>query len=75
MSTEKYYYFWVMKIKAWIYFILIISGILILSTGKQFMPEEYALSLGFILLMFGLYKVSVSWNQGTKNEEQDENRD
>ena len=64
-----------MKIKAWIYFILIITGIIILSTGKQFMPEEYALSLGFILLMFGLYKVSVSWNRRTEDEDQGENQD
>ena len=59
-----------MKIKAWIYFVLVITGVIILSTGEQFMPEEYALSLGFILLMFGLYKVSVSWNRGKEDEEQ-----
>ena len=71
MRTEKYYYFWVMKIKAWIYFICIIAGIIMISTAGQVIPMEYAYSFGIILLMYGLYKVSVSWKP--KNTEGDEN--
>ena len=42
-----------------------------ISTAGQVIPMEYAYSLGIILLMFGLYKVSVSWKP--KNMGDDEN--
>ena len=40
-----------------------------ISTAGQVIPREYAFSLGIILLMFGLYKMSVSWKP--KNNEED----
>ena len=60
-----------MKIKAWIYFICIIAGIIMISTAGNVIPKEYAYSVGIILLMFGLYMVSVSWKP--KKMEEDEN--
>jgi hypothetical protein len=47
-----------MKIKAGIYFLLIIAGVTALVAGEKFVQKEYAMSIGFILLMLGLYKTS-----------------
>lgn len=68
-GTEKYYYFWVMKIKPGIYFILVLMGILAIVGGEKFMGREYAQSIGFILLMLGLYKISTSWGRPDKEDE------
>tara|TARA_R110000868_G_scaffold403147_1_gene680067 strand:+ start:11063 stop:11245 length:183 start_codon:yes stop_codon:yes gene_type:complete len=50
-----------MKIKQFIYFILIILGALIMGFGSSYFEKEYALAVGIIFLMFGVYKVSTSW--------------
>ncbi len=59
-----------MKTKGGIYFIPIILGIVIMTFGEKYILREYALSLGFILLMFGLYKVSRSWRKNDSAEEE-----
>ena len=61
-----------MKIKAWIYFLLLIGGVLFIAVGEQWMQKEYALILGFVLLMFALYKISVSWKRGSDVEENEQ---
>ena len=70
-DTEKYYYFWVMKIKGGIYFVLIIAGLITMFFGDQMMRKEYALAIGIVLLMFGLYKVSRSWQRDQSDDLQD----
>lgn len=47
-----------MKIKQIIYFILIVAGATIMAFGDSFVVKEYALAIGIILLMFGIYKTS-----------------
>lgn len=61
-----------MKIKPFIYLLLVIAGALLMGLGERIMRQEYALCLGIVLIMFGLYKTSVSWGTkeaGTKKEE------
>ncbi len=53
-----------MKIKPFIYLLLILAGALLLGWGDRLMQQEYALCLGIVLIMFGLYKTSVSWGSG-----------
>ena len=42
-----------------------------ISTADQIIPKEYAMSIGIIFLMFGLYKLSVSWKPKEKDEDVD----
>lgn len=56
-----------MKIKQLIYFALIAIGASIMAFGKLYIVEEYALAIGIVFLMFGIYKMSTSW----KNTEED----
>ncbi len=67
-DTEKYYYFWVMKTKGWINLLLVVIGITIMIWGEHFILREYALSVGFILLMLGLYRISKSWRAEDPND-------
>jgi len=67
--TEKYYYFWVMKIKAWIYFMLVLLGIAAIAGGEMLLRREYAQGIGFILLMLGLYKISRLWTPPDNGDE------
>jgi len=50
-----------MKIKQIIYFILIAAGAVIMAFADSFAVKEYALAIGIVLLMFGVYKTSVLW--------------
>jgi disulfide bond formation protein DsbB len=50
-----------MKTKRTIYFVLIPIGAAVMAIGESFIRKEYALALGIIILMFGIYKSSVSW--------------
>lgn len=50
-----------MKIKQIIYFLLIVSGAIIMAFSDSFKIKEYGLVIGIILLMFGIYKMSTSW--------------
>lgn len=64
-----------MKTKRIIYFLLIITGALIMGVGESYMQKEYALSIGIVLLMFGIYKSTQIWsngNDGETNEEKDQ---
>ncbi len=61
-----------MKTKQIIYFLLIIFGAILMGFGNAFIRKEYALALGIIILMFGVYKTSTSWKnleEETKEEE------
>lgn len=51
-----------MKTKHTIYFLLILTGALLMASGDFLLRREYSFSLGIILLMFGVYKASQSWN-------------
>ncbi|MCM4171310.1 hypothetical protein DHD32_07445 [Arenibacter sp. TNZ] len=51
-----------MKTKRTFYLVLIIVGAAIAGLGDNVMEEEYALSLGIVLLMFGLYKTTQLWS-------------
>ena len=42
--------------------VLIIVGAAIAGLGDRIMHEEYALSIGIVLLMFGLYKTTQLWS-------------
>ena len=43
---------------------------MIIALGEKFILKEYALSIGFILLMFGLYKISRSWQKSDPTNEE-----
>lgn len=58
-----------MKTNQTIYFLLILLGAIIMGFGSEWMQKEYALSLGIVLLMFGVYKSSQSWRGRDKEEE------
>ncbi|MBU2906056.1 MULTISPECIES: hypothetical protein [Arenibacter] len=51
-----------MKTKRTFYLVLIIVGAAIAGLGDRIMHEEYALSIGIVLLMFGLYKTTQLWS-------------
>ena len=55
-----------MKTNRIIYFLLIIAGAIIMATGDQLLKKEHAMSIGIILLMYGIYKSSKVW---TKTDE------
>ncbi|WP_047419676.1 hypothetical protein [Cellulophaga sp. Hel_I_12] len=50
-----------MKTKQIIYLLFIITGALLMGFGPVYVEKEYALALGIIILMFGVYKASTSW--------------
>ena len=67
---EKYYYFWAMKTKRPINYVLIIAGAGCLFLSASFPFKEIGLAVGFALLMAGLY--GLSRNGGTtKTEDED----
>tara|TARA_R110002073_G_scaffold63589_1_gene159279 strand:+ start:4170 stop:4367 length:198 start_codon:yes stop_codon:yes gene_type:complete len=51
-----------MKTKRTFYLVLILAGALIAGMGDHIMQGEYALSIGIVLLMFGLYKTTQLWS-------------
>ena len=61
-----------MKTKRIIYFLLIITGALIMGAGESYMQKEYALSIGIVLLMFGIYKSTQIWSNGNDGETTEE---
>ncbi len=64
-----------MKTKRIIYFLCIVAGAIVLGISQFVVQEEYYLSVGFILLMFGIYNTSKVWSigAGNNNQEQDNN--
>ncbi|GGW31305.1 hypothetical protein GCM10007383_15770 [Arenibacter certesii] len=47
---------------------MIAIGGLIAGFGNRFMGEEFALMVGFVLLMFGLYKSTQLWSSSQLDE-------
>ncbi|MEJ1223397.1 hypothetical protein [Sediminicola sp. 1XM1-17] len=62
-----------MKTKRIIYFLLIISGAVIMGAGENYMEKEYALCIGIVLLMFGIYKSTQIWSDGGEGKTTGEN--
>lgn len=58
-----------MKTKHTFYFLLILTGALLMASEDMIMRKEYAFSLGIILLMYGVYATSRSWNRSTGEED------
>ncbi|PCJ98307.1 MAG: hypothetical protein COA50_02025 [Flavobacteriaceae bacterium] len=61
-----------MKTKRIIYFILIVIGALVMGFGKHFVQKEYALAVGIVLLMLGIYNTTQLWSGEINNKESDE---
>ena len=61
-----------MKTKRTIYFLLIVLGAIIIGAGESYFPKEYVLSVGLVLMMFGLYKSTQVWIND-KDQREDEN--
>lgn len=61
-----------MKTKRTFYLVLIIVGAAIAGLGDNVMEEEYALSLGIVLLMFGLYKTTQLWSSDKFGSEEND---
>lgn len=59
-----------MKTNQAIYLILLLLGLLIVTLGDQFIQKEFAWSIGFVLMMFSIYKISVSWRTERDKEEE-----
>ncbi|MDC6352131.1 hypothetical protein PP178_11255 [Zeaxanthinibacter sp. PT1] len=57
-----------MKIKGIINFLLIAGGASLLASGDTLVKNEYAMSLGIIILMFGVYRTSRGWNSERSEE-------
>jgi hypothetical protein len=51
---------------------MIVTGAILMGTGENWMRREYALSIGIVLLMLGIYKSSRAWNR-TKTGDTTEN--
>ncbi|HMB63096.1 MAG TPA: hypothetical protein VKN36_08490 [Eudoraea sp.] len=58
-----------MKTKQGIYFFLIVSGAVIMGAGENWMKKEYALCIGIVLLMFGIYMSSRARATGGPRDE------
>ncbi len=54
---------------------LIIVGAVIAGLGDSIMEEEYALSIGIVLLMFGLYKTTQLWSMDHYGDEEKDKGD
>tara|TARA_R110000868_G_scaffold2277_1_gene16965 strand:+ start:17205 stop:17402 length:198 start_codon:yes stop_codon:yes gene_type:complete len=61
-----------MKTKRTFYLVLIIVGAAIAGLGDNLMEEEYALCIGIVLLMFGLYKTTQLWSSEQHREEEED---
>lgn len=47
-----------MKINGFINLFLVLVGALIMGFGERWIEEEYAMSLGIVLLMIGVYRAA-----------------
>lgn len=52
--------------------VLIIVGAAIAGLGDLIMHEEYALSIGIVLLMFGLYKTTQLWGIDQQGDQEND---
>jgi len=57
-----------MKINRTVYLWLILLGAVIGGIGHWVLKEEYAMMVGIVLLMFGLYKTTQLWSSDQENE-------
>ncbi|MBC8768066.1 hypothetical protein H4O18_08685 [Arenibacter sp. BSSL-BM3] len=64
-----------MKTKRTFYLVLIIVGAVIAGMGDSIIEEEYALSIGIVLLMFGLYKTTQLWSLDRYGDEEKDKGD
>ncbi|MCG2461948.1 hypothetical protein K8352_14405 [Flavobacteriaceae bacterium F89] len=65
-----------MKTKRTIYFLLIVTGALIIGVGEYYFPKEYVLGIGLVLMMYGLYKSTQVWiRDRDQNEEENGKED
>ena len=60
-----------MKTNDTINLILLVAGVLFVAFGEDYMLKEYALSLGFVLIMLAVYRFSRSWRSGDTDEEEE----
>ncbi|QLG46384.1 hypothetical protein [Costertonia aggregata] len=60
-----------MKTKRTIYFMLITIGGMVMGFGDMYIKKEYALCIGIVLLMFGIYKSSQVWGLGNTTSAKD----
>lgn len=61
-----------MKTKRTFYLVVILVGAVIAGLGDRYMEGGYALSIGIVLLMFGLYKTTQLWSiDQNKDKEKD----
>ncbi|NNF18798.1 MAG: hypothetical protein HKN61_03405 [Flavobacteriaceae bacterium] len=58
-----------MKIKGIINFLLIAGGACLLASGDTLLMNEYAMSIGIVILMLGVYRASRGWNSERSEEE------
>lgn len=61
-----------MKTKRTIYFILIVCGAMMAGFGNRFMSKEVALSIGMVVLLFGIYKSTYAWTATTMEDKENE---
>lgn len=64
-----------MKMKQTIYLLLILLGAIIGGIGHWILMEEYAMMIGIVLLMFGLYKTTQLWSSNREEESGGNNED
>ena len=64
-----------MKTKRRFYLVLILLGAGIAGLGDRIMHEEYALAIGIVLLMFGLYKTTQLWGMEQYGDEEKDKED
>ena len=61
--------------KQTIYLLLILLGAIIGGIGHWILMEEYAMMIGIVLLMFGLYKTTQLWSSNREEENGENNED
>ncbi len=64
-----------MKTKRTIYFLCIVLGALFVGVGDHYFPKEYVLSIGLVLMMFGLYKSTQVWNNDRDQSEEENGKE
>ncbi|PCE64885.1 hypothetical protein [Sediminicola luteus] len=50
-----------MKLPKYIYIIFVVLGLVLTTLGGYYEYTEYSTALGFVLLMYGLYKISTQY--------------
>jgi disulfide bond formation protein DsbB len=63
-----------MKTNHTFYFLLILAGAVLMASDDRLLRREYAYSLGIIMLMFGIYRTSKSWNRKEVNHGDDQEK-